>query len=81
MLKDKINELLVDLSKFWLEFEPEYKKCLISSGDLKRNRSTRMSLPQLMAISVSFHMSGYRNFKTYYFESLSIVGQSEIKKR
>lgn len=72
MLKDKINELLVDLSNFWLEFEPEYKKCLISSGEVKRNRSTRMSLPELMAISVSFHMSGFRNFKTYYFEYLKV---------
>lgn len=35
-----------------------------------RNRSTKMTIPELMAIS--FHMSGYRNFKTYYIEYLKI---------
>ncbi len=72
MLRDKINELLVDLNTFWSKFEPEYKKCLISSGEVKRNRSTQMSMPELMAISISFHMSCYRNFKAYYFEYLNV---------
>jgi hypothetical protein len=62
MLRDKINELLVDLNTFWSKFEPEYKKSLISSGEVKRNRSTQMSMPELMAMSTSFHMSSYRNF-------------------
>ena len=72
MLRDKINELLVDLNTFWSKFEPEYKKSLISSGEVKRNRSTQMSMPELMAISISFHMSSYRNFKAYYFEYLNV---------
>jgi hypothetical protein len=72
MIKDKINELLVDITKFWLEFEPEHRKRMISSGEMLRNRPTTMTYPQLMTIVVSFHMSGYRNFKTYYFEYLKI---------
>jgi len=28
MLRDKINELLLDLNTFWLKFETGYKKAL-----------------------------------------------------
>lgn len=72
MLKGKINELLVDLNTFWLKFEPEYTNRLITSGEIKRNRPSQMTMAELMAISISFHMSGYRNFKTYYFEYLKV---------
>ena len=57
-------ELFCNVDDFCLKFEPEWNKHLLNGK--KRNRSSRMSLSEIMTIAIHFHQSGYRTFKRYY---------------
>ena len=61
----KITEIFCCIDDFCKEFVPKFEKRLIS-GDKKRNRPSRLSLSEVMTIQVLFHLSGFRNFKTFY---------------
>lgn len=59
-------ELFSDVDDFCLLFEPRWKSFQLSNGLRQRNRSTQMSLSEIMTIAIHFHQSGYRFFKSYY---------------
>jgi len=61
----KITEIFCSIDDFCKEFVPFWQKHLISNGK-KRNRSSKMSLSEVMTIQVLFHFSGYRTFKEFY---------------
>ena len=61
----KITEIFCSIDGFCKEFVPFWQKHLISNGK-KRNRSSKMSLSEVMTIQVLFHFSGYRTFKEFY---------------
>jgi transposase len=54
------------IDEFCKEFEPQWRAERMRSGLLQRNRSYRLSLSEILTITVHFHQSGYRNFKHYY---------------
>ena len=59
-------ELFADVDDFCQVFEPRWKSFQLSNGLRQRNRSTQLSLSEIMTILIHFHQSGYRFFKTYY---------------
>ncbi len=61
-----IEELFCNVDDFCKDFIPKWKKHLIKSGSIKRNRSCRMGLSEIMTLVILFHQSHYRDFKTYY---------------
>ena len=61
----KITEIFCSIDDFCKEFVPFWQKHLISNGK-KGNRSSKMSLSEVMTIQVLFHFSGYRTFKEFY---------------
>lgn len=63
-----ILHLFCDIDDFCRKFEPSFNQRLISDRPKLRNRQSQMSMSEVMTIIVSFHQSGYRNFKTYYLE-------------
>ena len=63
-----ILHLFCDIDDFCLKFEPTFNRKLICDKPKLRNRASQMSMSEVMTIVVNFHLSGYRNFKTYYLE-------------
>lgn len=59
-------ELFADVDDFCQVFEPRWKRFQLSNGLCQRNRSTQLSLSEIMTIMIYFHQSGYRFFKAYY---------------
>ena len=66
-----LTQIFVEIDDFMKEFEIEMKKQFISDGSIKRDRSTELSLSEIMTIVVMFHISGYRTFKHYYIDYVS----------
>lgn len=75
-----ILHLFCDIDDFCKEFEPTFNRKLISDKPKLRNRSSQMSLSEVMTIVVNFHSSGYRDFKTYYLEHVSRYLREEFPK-
>lgn len=61
----KITHIFCSFDDFCKEFVPFWEKSLLSNGK-KRIRKSKMSLSEVMTIQVLFHISGFRNFKTFY---------------
>ena len=59
-------ELFADVDDFCQVFEPRWKRFQLSNGLAQRNRSSHLSLSEIMTIMIHFHQSGYRFFKSYY---------------
>ena len=59
------------IDDFCALFEPIWKRYLIQRGSSRRLRSRQLSLSEIMTILISFHSSGYRNFKAFYLDTVS----------
>lgn len=60
------------VDEFCKEFELEWRSMQIASGERRRNRTSTMTLAEVMTICIWFHASGYRQFKKYYTEHIRI---------
>ena len=69
-----LEELFCPIEDFCRIFEPSWKQQLLANGKC-RFRSRRLSLSEIMTIEVAFHLSGYKNFKTFYLELVSCYWQ------
>jgi hypothetical protein len=54
-------------SHFCKDFFPNWENQMISNGK-KRIRKSNLSLSEIITIQILFHISGYRNFKTFYLD-------------
>jgi transposase len=63
---DNITELYCLMDDFCKKFEPEFKLLLLTDGKRTRQRSTSLSLAELMTLIVLFHQIRYRQFKCFY---------------
>ncbi len=67
-----INELFCNIDDVWKAFEKEWKKKLIKSGEVKRNRKGSLNESEIMTIMILFHQSYYRNFKAFYTQKVCV---------
>ena len=65
-----IVAIFCEIDDFCRQFESGFNQKLIASQTKQRNRVMKLSLSEVMTIVVYFHISGYRNFKTYYLEQV-----------
>lgn len=68
--QDKITQIFCSIDDFCKDFVPNWENQLISNGK-KRIRKSNLSLSEIITIQVLFHISGYRNFKTFYLDYVS----------
>lgn len=54
------------IDEFCKEYEPQWRQSLLETGIVQRSRVSRLSLSEILTITIFFHMSGYRMFKWYY---------------
>ena len=60
-----LEDLFGDVDDFCRLFLPTWHRQLLTSGQRKRPRSSRLTLREIMTILIDFHQSQYRNFKTF----------------
>lgn len=63
---DSLLELFCDVDDFCQEFLPVWRKQLVSTGVVHRQRQRSLKLSEIMTILIHFHQSHYRDFKAYY---------------
>ena len=68
---NKLVEIFCDVDDFSRVFIPELEKQLIADGSQKRQRSSCMSMSEIMTIIIAFHMSHHHDFKNYYIGFIS----------
>jgi|SRR5579872_2537543 len=56
------------------------KKGIDSKGESRRNRSQSLSLSEILTICIYFHLSGYKDFKSYYTKHVLVHMQKDFKK-
>jgi len=61
-----LTELFCSIDDFWKNFEPQWKKKLITEGKRDPKREPGLCLSEVMTLVVLFHIVGYRNFKNFY---------------
>ena len=61
-----LEELFCSVDDFCQVFEPLWHQHLLHNGPKRRQRSSQMSLSEMMTIQIAFHQSAYRNFKAFY---------------
>lgn len=61
-----ILTLFFDIDEFCKAFEPLWNKHLLEADTKKRNRQRSLAVSEVLTILVLFHLSGYRNLKTFY---------------
>ena len=61
-----ILPLFCDIDDFCLLFEPHWHRHLLADGAKHRHKPSALSLSEVMTILVLFHLSGYRDLKTFY---------------
>ena len=66
-----LDDLFYDIDEFCRLFLPAWHRQLLTSGERKRQRTTRLALGEIMTILIYFHQSQYRNFKAFYLRHLS----------
>lgn len=54
------------IDEFCKDYEPGWQQSLLDSGIKQRCTASRLSLSEILTITVYFHLSGYRMFKWYY---------------
>jgi hypothetical protein len=60
----KLTEIFYHVDEFCKEFEEEIRKKMLPPR--KRKRKNSLTLSEIMTISIFFHHSGYKTFKSYY---------------
>ena len=63
---NKLVEIFCDVDDFCRVFIPQWEKQLIADGNIKRKRSCRMTMSEIMTVLIAFHTSNHRDFKNYY---------------
>jgi hypothetical protein len=61
-----LTEIFCFIDDFCKYFEQVTNRRSLSNPERKRQRTYRMSLPEIMTILVMFHLSQYRTFKDFY---------------
>ena len=71
-----ITEIFYHTDNFCKVFESKIEKNILTDGKNKRRRSHKLSLSEIMTISIYYHYSGFNTFKDYYLKCV----QKELKK-
>jgi hypothetical protein len=73
-----LEELFCDVDDFCRVFLPTWHRQLLTHGERKRVRTSRLTLSEIMTILIYFHQSQYRNFKTFYLWQVCRYCRSEF---
>lgn len=75
-MQDLLIPIFCDIDDFCINLEKHLNNSMLQEDNKTRvifNVSKTMHLSEIMTIIVYFHLSGYRNFKTYYKQHVAVV--------
>ncbi len=75
-----LEELYCCVDDFCQKFIPLWHQQLIENGLLKRRREASLSLSEVMTLLILFHMSHYRDFKTFYIQHVKHYLKADFPK-
>jgi hypothetical protein len=61
-----VEALFSDVDDFCQRFEPEWQKQLLEAQPRQRQRASSLVMSEVMTILILFHVTRYRDFKTFY---------------
>jgi hypothetical protein len=73
-----VEAVFCDVDDFCQVFLPAWQRQLLTSGDRRRQRPSRLTLSEILTILIVFHPSQYRTFKAFYRLSLSQHARAEF---
>ncbi len=73
-----LEELYCCVDDFCQKFIPLWHQQLIENGLFKRRREASLSLSEVMTLLILFHMSRYRDFKTFYIQHIKHYLQADF---
>ena len=59
-------ELFCSIDDFWKDFESKWNQILLAQAKRPPRRQPSLHPSEVMTIIILFHLSGFRNFKTFY---------------
>ena len=66
-----LTEIFCQIDDFCNNFDTNYQHFFLGGPIKKRQKACNMSLSEIMTIVILFHISSYRNFKTFYLVCVS----------
>ncbi|MBJ7883016.1 IS982 family transposase [Gelidibacter salicanalis] len=63
---DKVTEIFFAIDEFCKVFEPAFTQKLLEDGKKHRKRVFKMSMSEILTITIIFQLSGHRTFKHFY---------------
>ena len=63
---DKVTEIFFEIDEFCKVFEPAFTQRLLEDGKKRRKRAFKMSMSEILTITIIFQLSGHRTFKHFY---------------
>ena len=75
---DKVTEIFFEIDEFCKVFEPAFTQRLLEDGKKHRKRTFKMSMSEILTITVIFQLSGQRTFKHFYLFYLQKHMKSEF---
>lgn len=73
-------KIFCEIDDFCKEFQKQFQKNLLTSGNNIRKRTFKLSVSEIMTISIFYHHSGYKTFKEYYEKHVLVHMKSDFKK-
>lgn len=67
-----LTTIFCETDDFCKEFKKQFGIKQLSNGKGKRNRSMKLTMSEVMTISIWYHFSGYATFKDYYTKHVEI---------
>ena len=61
-----LEALFCDVDDFCQAFLPDWQRQQLRTGERQRQRTSRLTVSEMMTIIIHFHQSHYRDFKSYY---------------
>lgn len=66
MDEDQVITIFCSVDDFYKTLEPKWHKRLVPGKAKVRNRTSALTVSEIMTVTICFHQAGYRNFKWYY---------------
>jgi hypothetical protein len=74
-----LTKIFCEIDDFCKEFIIQFNKNLLTSGKNIRNRSFKLTLSEIITISIYYHHSGYKTFKDYYTKHVLVYMNNDFK--
>lgn len=72
-------KIFCEIDDFCKEFVKQFHKNFLTSGNNLRKRNFRLTLSEIVTISIYYHHSGYKTFKDYYEKQVIIHMKNDFK--